>query len=90
MKNTRPYFLHSQPTSAMSFYTSDTVGKAKFAADSRAETNVLLVKDDVGVAKPFTRPLPAHHLMYGDPIQHDREHAPAGKLLIFVCWLFEE
>lgn len=78
MKNTRPYFTHTQPNIAESEYTYGTRGVKKLAADSRLETNVLLVKDDVGAAKPFTRPLPKHGaFMYGDSVQHDKEHAPA-------------
>jgi hypothetical protein len=49
-----------------------------FAANHRKETNVLLVKDDVGRSKPYTRPLPSETFKYGDPVIHDLEHAPEG------------
>jgi hypothetical protein len=51
-----------------------------FAANARHETNVLLVKDDVGRSKPYTRPLPSDHFKYGDPVIHDDEGAPEGNL----------
>lgn len=53
--------------------------KIRYAADARSRTNVLLVKDEVGQAKPFTRPLPHMEFSYGQPVIHDDEHAPEGK-----------
>lgn len=41
--------------------------------------NVLLVKDDVGRAKPFTRKLPNDYFTYGKPEIRDLEDAGQGK-----------
>ena len=81
----------NQPVCAMSEYTTKSGAGSRFRADSRAQTNVLLVKDDVGTAKPFTRPLPTHkQFMYGEAILHDKEHAPVGKLTITIVTSLEQ
>lgn len=41
--------------------------------------NVLLVKDDVGKPKPFTRKLPGESFTYGKPEIRDVEDAGKGK-----------
>ena len=41
--------------------------------------NVLLVKDDVGKAKPFTRRLPNEEFVYGKAEIRDVEDAGQGK-----------
>lgn len=46
--------------------------------------NVLLVKDDVGKAKPFTRRLPHEQFVYGKPEIRDIEDAGQGKLLLIL------
>ena len=44
------------------------------------KTNVLLVKDDVGRAKPTTRNLPSDHFVFGKPdMLPNRETAEDGK-----------
>ena len=43
-------------------------------------TNCLLVKDDVGVAKPFTRKLPAEDFAFGK-VTNFCESAGAGKYI---------
>lgn len=52
----------------------------RFAGTARHNTNVLLVRDDVGRAKPFTRPLPSNVFSYGTPVVHDPEDAGQGKI----------
>ena len=46
-------------------------------------TNVLLVKDDVGKAKPSTRALPGDTFTFGRPENRDAETAADGKY--FSC-----
>jgi hypothetical protein len=41
------------------FLRSSAPSAKHYAANYRNETNVLLVKDDVGRSKPYTRPLPS-------------------------------
>jgi len=42
-------------------------------------TNTLLVKDDVGHAKPSTYDLPQNRFVYGRPLDRDPENAKEGK-----------
>ena len=41
-------------------------------------TNTLLVKDDVGRAKPSTYDLPHRRFVYGRPLDRDIENAKEG------------
>ena len=42
-------------------------------------TNVLIVKDDVGMAKPSTRKLPKDGFVFGKSNVHNTESAGEGK-----------
>ena len=44
-----------------------------------SNTNTLLVKDDVGHAKPSCYDLPARQFIYGRPLDRDPEGAKEGK-----------
>ena len=44
-----------------------------------SNTNTLLVKDDVGRAKPTTYSLPPNRFIYGRPLDRDCEGAKEGK-----------
>jgi len=48
-----------------------------------SKKNYLLVKDDVGKAKPTTRNLPPEGFSYGKPDQKDQEDASKGKNSMF-------
>ena len=48
-------------------------------AKSARRQNILLVKDDIGKAKPITRKLPADQFTYGKAEKRDPEDARAGK-----------
>jgi len=50
-------------------------------ARSARRHNILLVKDDIGKAKPNTRKLPQEFFTYGKPELRDKEDAKAGKLI---------
>ncbi len=43
------------------------------------QTNVLLIKDDVGKSKPFTRELPPEHFSFGKKVRPDDEGVAQGK-----------
>ena len=64
-----------------SLYNSQKPRTAKFAANARHETNVLLIKDDVGRPKPYTRRLPNGYFSYGDPVVFDDEGAGEGRYM---------
>jgi len=51
-------------------------------AGAASKNNTLLVKDDVGKAKPATRKLPPEGFAFGKPDQKDQEGAGLGKLRI--------
>lgn len=49
------------------------------------KTNVLLVKDDVGKAKPFTRDLPSEQFAFGKhDLLPDRETTDQGKKILSI------
>jgi hypothetical protein len=48
-------------------------------AKSARKNNILLVKDDIGKAKPTTRRMPPSTFVYGKPEVRDAENATAGK-----------
>jgi len=48
-----------------------------------SNTNTLLVKDDVGRAKPSTYDLPHQRFIYGKPLGRDPETAKEGYFFIF-------
>lgn len=48
-------------------------------SSSTRKHNVLLVKDDVGKAKPNTRRMPPNEFIFGKPERRDPEDAQAGK-----------
>ena len=50
-------------------------------ARSARKQNILLVKDDIGKAKPNTRKLPSELFTYGKPEKRDPEDAKAGKFI---------
>lgn len=53
-------------------------------AKSARKHNILLVKDDIGKAKPTTRRMPPQNFVYGKPEVRDTEDASAGKSLKFI------
>lgn len=62
----------------MSFYQSMKRGGGNM--NSTAYSNHLLLKDDVGHAKPTTRDLPYQGFTYGKAEIRDKEGAGDGKL----------
>jgi len=53
-----------------------TLGKSK--------KNYLLVKDNIGKSKPFTRDLPSEGFTYGNPNKKDAENAGVSYLFPFL------
>lgn len=58
--------------------------RPRYTGAARYNTNVLLVRDDVGRPKPFTRRLPDHSFSYGNPVVHDPEDAGKGKFDLLI------
>ena len=56
----------------------------RYGASGRLSTNYMLVKDDVGRAKPFTQHLPKNNHYYGVPIPRDDEDATEGTETVFI------
>lgn len=53
-----------------------------------SNTNTLLVKDDVGRAKPSTYDLPERRFIYGKPLDRDPENAKEGVCFSLVSLIF--